>query len=143
MTFTLRMVVAVMVSQKVHLAISTTLGQALLDILDELVAVAGDDEQGRAILDLLAKEEIDIITFTSSSTVRNFMQWLTSSEEQGNHSSTRLMTANSQLKIASIGPITSQTARELGLTVHIEALEFTIEGLVEAIVRASLAAHTR
>ena len=71
------------------------------------------------------------------------MQWLTSSEGQGNHSSTRLMTANSQLKIASIGPITSQTARELGLTVHIEALEFTIEGLVEAIVRASLAAHTR
>lgn len=117
-------------------------------IVDEVAAyytfpVAGDDEQGRAILDLLIRQEIDIITFTSSSTVRNFMQWLTSSERQGNHSSTRLMTANSQLKIASIGPITSQTARELGLTVHIEAQEFTIEGLVEAIVRASPPAHTR
>lgn len=111
-------------------------------IVDEITAyytfpVAGDDEQGRAILDLLAGQEIDIITFTSSSTVRNFMQWLTGGEGQGKHSSTRLITANSQLKIASIGPITSQTARELGLTVHIEALEFTIEGLVEAIVRAS------
>lgn len=117
-------------------------------IVDEIAAyytfpVAGDDEQGRAILDLLTRQEIDIITFTSSSTVRNFMQWLTSSEGQGNHSPTHLMTAYSQLKIASIGPITSQTARELGLTVHIEALEFTIEGLVEAIVRASPPAHTR
>jgi uroporphyrinogen III methyltransferase/synthase len=37
--------------------------------------------------------------------------------------------------IACIGPITSQTARELGLHVDIEAKEFTIDGLVEAIVQ--------
>ena len=41
-----------------------------------------------------------------------------------------------QLKIACIGPITSQTARELGLKVDIEAREFTIDGLVEAIVQS-------
>ncbi|HCJ34842.1 MAG TPA: hypothetical protein DHV65_11185, partial [Ktedonobacter sp.] len=40
-------------------------------------------------------------------------------------------------KIACIGPITAQTARELGLVVDIEAREFTIDGLVEAIVGAS------
>ena len=37
--------------------------------------------------------------------------------------------------IACIGPITSQTARDLGLTVTIEAKEFTIDGLLEAIVK--------
>jgi uroporphyrinogen III methyltransferase/synthase len=37
--------------------------------------------------------------------------------------------------IASIGPVTSRTARELGLPVHIEAKKYTIEGLTEAIVR--------
>ena len=36
--------------------------------------------------------------------------------------------------IACIGPITSQTARELGLNVVIEAEEFTIDGLLKAIV---------
>lgn len=45
-----------------------------------------------------------------------------------------LALVNQNTKLASIGPITSQTARELGLTVTIEASEFTIEGLVNAIV---------
>jgi len=36
--------------------------------------------------------------------------------------------------IAWIGPITSQTARELGLTVAVEAKAFTIDGLLEALV---------
>ena len=35
--------------------------------------------------------------------------------------------------LASIGPITSQTARDLGLTVHLEASEHTIPGLVAAL----------
>jgi uroporphyrinogen-III synthase len=115
-------------------------------IVDEIPAyytlpVAGDDEQGHTILALLNKQELDIITFTSSSTVRHFMQWLASCEEQTEPSPLHLVTHNSQLKIACIGPITSQTAREHGLPVHIEAQEFTIEGLVEAIVKASLAAN--
>ncbi len=109
-------------------------------IVDEIPAyytlpVAGDDEQGHSILALLNKQELDIITFTSSSTVRNFMQWLSSCEGQTGSSPLHLVTHNSQLKIACIGPIPSQTAREYGLTVHIEAKEFTIDGLVEAIVQ--------
>ena len=115
-------------------------------IVDEIPAyytlpVAGDDEQGHSILALLNKQELDIITFTSSSTVRNFIQWLSSCEGQTESSPLHLVTHNSQLKIACIGPITSQTALEYGLPVHIEAQEFTIEGLVEAIVKASLAAN--
>ncbi len=93
------------------------------------VAVAHDDEQGQQVLRLLREQKLDILTFTSSSTVRNFMQWLASDEER-----VRLVTHNPHLTIACIGPITAQTARELGLDVAIEAQEFTIDGLVEAIV---------
>jgi uroporphyrinogen-III synthase len=118
------------------------------------VAAAGDDEQGREVLHLLQNGQIDIITFTSSSTVRNFMQWLTScvgesgskpGDHEGRHyisSDIRNVVASlvdarsAELKIACIGPITSQTAREVGLKVDIEAREFTIDGLVEAIVQS-------
>ncbi|MDQ6659411.1 MAG: uroporphyrinogen-III synthase [Chloroflexota bacterium] len=104
-------------------------------IVDEVPAyytrtVASDDEQGREIARLLQNHQLDILTFTSSSTVRNFMQWLRSCEGRE-----RLVTATSQPVIACIGPITSSTARELGLPVHIEAQEFTIDGLIEALLK--------
>ena len=110
-------------------------------LVDEVAAyythsIASDDEQGQKVLRLLQTDEIDIITFTSSSTVRNFMQWLARWNEQGVVHATQLATENPRLTIACIGPITSQTARELGLRVSIEAKEFTIDGLVEAIVQA-------
>jgi uroporphyrinogen-III synthase len=95
------------------------------------VSIASDDRQGREILQLLQHHELDIITFTSSSTVRNFMQWLRSCAAEYS------FMHDPKLKIACIGPITAQTARELGLDVDIEAREFTIDGLVEAIVGAS------
>jgi uroporphyrinogen-III synthase len=66
-----------------------------------------------------------VITFTSSSTVRNFVALL------------RSPWANVEgIGLASIGPVTSSTLRELGLRVDLEAKEFTIAGLVEAILRA-------
>ena len=40
------------------------------------------------------------------------------------------------IRLASIGPVTSSTLRELGLRVDIEAKEFTIPGLIEAILLA-------
>jgi uroporphyrinogen-III synthase len=63
-----------------------------------------------------------VITFTSSSTVRNFVALMGSPDK-------RLDT----VQLASIGPITSATLRELKLRVDIQAKEFTIPGLVEAI----------
>jgi uroporphyrinogen III methyltransferase/synthase len=38
--------------------------------------------------------------------------------------------------VASIGPVTSKTARGLGIQVTVEASTFTIDGMVEAILRA-------
>jgi len=109
-------------------------------IIDEVAAyrtlpVASDDEQGRKVVRMLQEHQINIVTFTSSSTVRNFMQWVIECEQNITGSLTNIVMRDPHLKIACIGPITSQTARELGLDVHIEAREFTIEGLVEAIVQ--------
>jgi uroporphyrinogen-III synthase len=64
-----------------------------------------------------------VVTFTSSSTVRNFVDLL------GSRQISRL----DEMRLASIGPVTSSTLRELGLRVDIQAKEFTIPGLVAAI----------
>jgi uroporphyrinogen-III synthase len=66
-----------------------------------------------------------VVTFTSSSTVRNFVALLES----------RVVSLD-EIRCASIGPVTSSTLLELGLRVDIAAKEFTIPGLVEAIVAA-------
>jgi len=67
----------------------------------------------------LAEHWADLITFTSSSTVENFLA-LGLPWPKG-------------MKVASIGPITSQTARDNDLKVEIEAKHHDIDGLVEAI----------
>jgi uroporphyrinogen III methyltransferase/synthase len=66
----------------------------------------------------------DWITFTSSSTVQNFVA----------AAGTEVLAG---VKAASIGPVTSATARKLGIEVAAEAAEFTIDGLVEAILSAA------
>ena len=66
---------------------------------------------------------IHYLTFTSSSTVRNFV------EAMGG-GALDLGSA----RIACIGPVTADTARELGLPVHAVAAESTIAGLVDALV---------
>jgi uroporphyrinogen III methyltransferase/synthase len=65
------------------------------------------------------EEGADLITFTSSSTVENFLA-LGLAWPKG-------------IRVASIGPITSKTARDRGLKIDIEARRHDIEGLVEAI----------
>ena len=107
-------------------------------LVDEVAAyntvpATNDDEQGHEILDLLLNHQLAILTFTSSSAVRNFFMWLKSCE-QGSATALRDLIMEHTL-VASIGPITSQTARELGFRVDIEAKEFTIDGLVNAIIQ--------
>ncbi|AOT72395.1 uroporphyrinogen-III C-methyltransferase [Geosporobacter ferrireducens] len=81
-------------------------------------------EQNRGLLlELLENEGVDIITFTSSSTVRNFIQIL--GEENKKLLDTK--------KLAVIGPITEETAKSLGLKIDIRAEEYTIDGLVGSI----------
>jgi len=69
----------------------------------------------------------NVVTFTSSSTVKNFVELL------GPRRKSALLNG---VQTASIGPVTSATLRELGLQVDISAREFTIPGLVAAIVDA-------
>jgi uroporphyrinogen III methyltransferase/synthase len=78
---------------------------------------------GPKAADVLA-DGIDVITFTSSSTVQHLMRLL-------DYDVGRL----AGVKIAAIGPITAHTACSLGLAVHIEATEYTIPGLVRALER--------
>jgi uroporphyrinogen-III synthase len=68
-----------------------------------------------------------VVTFTSSSTVNNFVELLGTRHKSG---------MLNGVQTASIGPVTSATLRELGLPVDIAAREFTIPGLVAAIVDA-------
>ena len=72
-----------------------------------------------------------VVTFTSSSTVRNFVALL------GPRRVGTIPPAFEGIRFASIGPVTSSTLRDLGLRVDIQAREFTIPGLVKAISRAS------
>ena len=74
-----------------------------------------------AIAQRLASGEIDMVTFTSSSTVKNLVKML------GN------ITPLQQVKIACIGPVTADTARSFALEPDIVAKEYTIDGLVRSI----------
>ncbi|MDQ3509061.1 MAG: uroporphyrinogen-III C-methyltransferase [Actinomycetota bacterium] len=77
--------------------------------------------------DALAKRlragEIDCVTFTASSTVENFVNAF------GDEAASLL----EDTKVACIGPITADTARSHNVRVGVEASEYTIPGLVEAI----------
>jgi len=73
-------------------------------------------------LEMLRRGAIDIVTFASSSAVRNLLKLLGGD--------------TAPLKgplIACIGPVTARTAREAGLEVRVEAKEHTIPGLVRAL----------
>ena len=125
---------------------------AVVDEVDAYRTVPATGEAGR-VCQLLASGQVDVVTFTSSSTVRNFFGLLQqgtgnkerrkggegrgSRVEQGGQGALteqrRAVELLQGVKVACIGPITSQTARELGLRVDIEATEYTIAGLVDAL----------
>ena len=96
--------------------------------VDEVTAYLTEKVRDNA--DLLVKQlednAIDLITFTSSSTVKNFKNLLPPKEF------TRLIDG---ITIASIGPITTDTATESGFKVDVSAESYTIPGLCEAILK--------
>ncbi len=77
------------------------------------------------LLGKLKENKVDYITFTSSSTVKNFI------ESIGTENTGLLDKA----KCISIGPITSNTAKELGVNIYREAEEYSIKGVLEAIIK--------
>lgn len=85
-----------------------------------------DQENSHILLEDLQNSSIDMVTFTSSSTVRNFRALIPDDQFSS------LMAG---VTIACIGPITEDTAKESGFDVHVVADEYTIPGLCEAIVR--------
>jgi uroporphyrinogen III methyltransferase/synthase len=97
-------------------------------IVDEIAAY--QTEQARENVDVLVKRleegSIDLLTFTSSSTVRNFKSLLPPD---------RFESLIDGVTVAGIGPITADTARELGFKVDIMAQDYTIDGLCEAILQ--------
>jgi len=95
-----------------------------LEVVPAYRTVQGQAEKER-LIEMLSQKQLDMVTFTSSSTVTNFVQLI------GKDQLTELI---SGVKIASIGPITSATARSLGLNVDIEAEEYTIDGLIQGIL---------
>lgn len=96
--------------------------------VDEIIVYRTVKEQksNQKLIKTLRNKEIDLITFTSSSTVQNFMELIPSGEKA------ELLEG---VIIASIGPVTTKTAEELGLTVTITAETYTVDGLVEAVLR--------
>lgn len=81
------------------------------------------DEEMRGASRLVAEGVVDLAIFASASAVRSFFSKVDPRSFAGRGSA------------ASIGPITSEALRELGVTPAIEAESFTAEGLVEAILR--------
>jgi len=93
---------------------------ALVDVVEAYRTVMPDDAPARAT-EIFAQKP-DWITFTSSSTVQNFVNAAGAAALEG-------------VKVASIGPVTTKTASGLGIAVTVQASNFTIDGLVEAILQ--------
>jgi uroporphyrinogen III methyltransferase/synthase len=98
---------------------------ATVDVVPVYRAVFPPDSARRLDALLDGKEPPpDLLTFTSSSTVSNLVKYC------ADHTSGQRLV---QIPTACIGPITARTARDAGLNVRVEADEFTIEGLLQAI----------
>jgi len=96
---------------------------AVVDVIPvyDTVREPGD---GAALAAELRAARIDAVTFTSSSTVRHFVDLVG-----------REAAACGSFAAAVIGPVTAATARELGVPVAVEAEEYTVPGLVDAVAR--------
>lgn len=92
-------------------------------IYDTVLAGEDDDE----LLKLLEEGGIHAVTFTSSSTVTNFMEML---KRMGLQDPLPLL---KNVEVACIGPVTAKTAEAAGLKVTLMAAEATIESLIAAL----------
>ncbi len=92
---------------------------ALVDVVEAYRTIVPEGAAARAREVLGARP--DCVTFTSSSTVQNFVAVAGAD-------------ALADIPVVSIGPITTRTARGLGIEVTAEAKVFTVEGLVEAVL---------
>ena len=102
----------------------TRMGARVDEIITYHTVLAEDNQTG--LIEALADKNVDMITFTSSSTVTNFKSLLPSE---------RFEALVGGVTIAAIGPITADTAQKNGFSVDLVADEYTIPGLCDAICR--------
>jgi uroporphyrinogen III methyltransferase/synthase len=102
--------------------------EALGAIVHEVVVYRTviEDTHSDNTLNQIKSGDFDLVTFTSSSTVKNFVSRVGKKD---------LATAFRKAKVACIGPITENTARKFGITADIQPEKYTIPDLVEAIVK--------
>lgn len=95
--------------------------------VDEIIIYSARPASGQQlnIIEKIVMGEIDYLTFTSSSTVQNFVEIV---------GPEKIKLLNDKVTIVCIGPITAEKARESGLTVNFVAGKYTIEGLLEVIL---------
>jgi uroporphyrinogen III methyltransferase / synthase len=98
---------------------------AEVDVVPAYETHGASPEARMRLRELLQNRELDVITFTASSTVSHTLSALAPDGPD----------LLRDLTLASIGPITSQTAADAGLQVHVTAEEYTIQGLVHALTR--------
>ena len=98
---------------------------AHVDVVEAYRSVVPEDAAARARDIFSAGKKPDWVTFTSSSTVKNLLAIAGRDALEG-------------MRIASIGPVTSETARSHGLTVDAEANQYTIDGLIQAILEREI-----
>lgn len=82
-------------------------------------------ERAAELAAMLEEKAIQLLTFTSSSTVQSFADLLSG------YDVSRLLQG---VAVASIGPLTSATCRKLGLPVAVEARQSSLDGLIQAMV---------
>ncbi|TEB07025.1 Uroporphyrinogen-III C-methyltransferase [Pelotomaculum schinkii] len=100
----------------------TAMGAVVTEVTAYRTRTGSDDSS--LITAMLQRKEIQVITFTSSSTVQNFVKML---------DAPNLSDLLEGITVACIGPITAATARDLGVNVDVVAGEYTIEGLIKSI----------
>jgi uroporphyrinogen III methyltransferase/synthase len=128
--------------QRILLPRAAAARSALPDALRTLGALVDDVAAYRSqvptlgtdtIRQLLATNSVDLLTFTSSSTVRHFVE-LVGADLLRAAVSGRQSDQGRRVQVGCIGPVTAETARELGLPVDIQPSEYTILAFTEAIV---------
>jgi len=99
---------------------------AVVDVVPAYRTVRPDRDTGR-VRGMLERGEVDLVTFTSSSTAVNFAGMFPEEDAL-------LREWMKKTSVACIGPVTAKTAEDLGFAVDVTAKTYTIEGLVDAIV---------
>jgi len=98
---------------------------ALVEDVAAYTTVGGEEGSGQDIYRMLLDRRIDAVTFTSASTVRHFVDLI------GADQAADLLRTTT---VAAIGPVTADTAAQLGITATVVPAEFTVAALVDALV---------